>query len=101
MAQKEKFKQPSLKDQLRASRRINDNILGRERAEVEEDVDGDDGDTITPEKMTKATLRQHLDEAGIEYSAGDNKDVLVQLLTDHLAEQEEGDEEEEEEEDAE
>ncbi len=92
---KDSVKQPSLKDQLAASRRINDNIAGRVREEEEEQEEEEEG--IVPENMTMAELKAALDEAGVEYKSDDKKADLVQLYSDWLADQQ-GEEEEEEQE---
>jgi hypothetical protein len=92
---KDSVKQPSLKDQLAASRRINDNIAGRVREEEEEQEEEEEG--IVPENMTVAELKAALDEAGVEYKSDDKKADLVQLYSDWLADQQ-GEEEEEEQE---
>jgi hypothetical protein len=93
---KDSVKQPSLKDQLAASRRINDNIAGRVREE-EEEQEEEEEEGIVPENMTVAELKAALDEAGVEYKSDDKKADLVQLYSDWLADQQ-GEEEEEEQE---
>lgn len=92
---KDSVKQPSLKEQLAASRRINDNIAGVVREEEEEQEEEEEG--IVPENMTVAELKAALDEAGVEYKSDDKKADLVQLYSDWLADQQ-GEEEEEEQE---
>lgn len=98
---KDSYKQPSLKDQLAASRKINDNIAGRVRDEEEVDGEEEEDDTIVPENMTKDQLKAALDEAGVEYNASANKPELVEAYSTWLADQDAGEEEEEEEEDEE
>jgi hypothetical protein len=93
---KDSVKQPSLKEQLAASRRINDNIAGVVREE-EEEQEEEEEEGIVPENMTVAELKAALDEAGVEYKSDDKKADLVQLYSDWLADQQ-GEEEEEEQE---
>lgn len=96
MAQKDKkFRQPSLRDQLNASKRINANINGTELPEQEEE---EEEEAIVPENMTVAELKAALDEAGVEYKSDDKKADLVTLYSDWLADNQEEEEEEEEEE---
>lgn len=81
---KEKFKQPSLKDQLRASRRINDNITGREREEKEEVREEETSEEeASPEDMTVAELRLALEDAEIEIPARTTKADLIALYEEH------------------
>lgn len=94
---KDSVKQPSLKDQLAASRRINDNIAGRVREE-EEEQEEEEEEGIVPENMTVAELRAALDEAGVMYAVDYRKADLVKLYSDWLADQQEEEEEEEEQE---
>lgn len=94
---KDSYKQPSIKDQLAASRRINDNINGVVREEQEEQEEEEEEEGIVPENMTVAELKAALDEAGVEYKSDDKKADLVQLYSDWLADQQ-GEEEEEEQE---
>ncbi len=80
MAKQEKERgapQPSLKDQLAASRKINLNISGDRDPEEEEEQD--------PKKMKVAELKAALTEAGVEFEADANKAALVALLTEHRA----------------
>lgn len=45
----------------------------------------DSGETIEPAKMKKAELQEALREAGVAFETDDNKDRLVQLYSDWLA----------------
>lgn len=81
MAKQEKerdVRQPSLKEQIEASRRINRNING-------EDAPDDEGEELPISKMKVADLRAALDVAGVAYEGDANKARLVELLTEHRA----------------
>ena len=79
MAKKEKqAQQPSMKEQLKAQKRIDANISGAEVADEEETEE------IIPEKMKVDELKAALDEAGVEYDSDAKKADLVKLYSDWL-----------------
>ena len=95
----EQYKQPSLRDQLEASRRINRNIAEglqpQPRAAAPKPGDEEEEETIIPAKMKKAELQAALTEAGVAFETDANKDRLIQLYSDYLADHQEDGEEEE------
>lgn len=74
MAKKEVERQPSMRDLLNASKRINNNIAG-----IPHD-DADDEGGSHNSKLKVAELKEALDAAGIAYTADDKKADLVALL---------------------
>lgn len=79
MAKKEKqAQQPSMKEQLKAQKRIDANISGAEVPDEEETEE------IIPEKMKVDELKAALDEAGVAYNSDDKKADLVKLYSDWL-----------------
>lgn len=93
----EPFKQPSLRDQLEASRRINRNIeegLQPQPRGKTKPADEEEEETIIPAKMKKAELQAALKEAGIAFETDANKDRLVELYSDYLADHQNDEEEE-------
>lgn len=78
MAKKEKqAPQPSMKEQLKAQKRIDANISGAE-------LPDDEGEEIIPEKMKVDELKAALDEAGVAYDSDAKKADLVKLYSDWL-----------------
>ena len=78
MAKKEKqAQQPSMKEQLKAQKRIDANISGAE-------LPDDEGEEIIPEKMKVDELKAALDEVGVAYDSDAKKADLVKLYSDWL-----------------
>lgn len=93
----EPFNQPSLREQLEASRRINRNIaegLQPQPRGKAKPADEEEEETIIPAKMKKAELQAALKEAGIAFETDANKDRLVELYSDYLADHQDDGEEE-------
>ena len=76
--------QPDLKDLLKSSRKINDNLNGYDRAaatqETEEEEEEEEAST---EDLTVAQLKEALDAANVTYAKDARKADLVALYDEH------------------
>lgn len=82
--EKDAQRQPSIAELMKHHKRVNANISGEPiPGDAEEEEESDE--TIVPENMTVAELKEALDEAGIEYKSDDKKADLVTLYSDYLA----------------
>jgi hypothetical protein len=84
--EKDTQRQPSIAELMKHHKRVKANISGEAiPGDAEEEEEEESDETIVPENMTVAELKEALDEAGIEYKSDDKKADLVTLYSDYLA----------------
>ena len=75
--------QPDLKDLLRASRKIDDNMNGFDREAAAQETEEEEEEEASTEDLTVAQLKEALDAAKVEYAKDARKADLVALYDEH------------------